>query len=144
MEFAVIDGVDGSYLESFRQANSEEFLWETNTFYPIESRLLVHVFGNPEAQKPLWDAFSALKQSSDASQVKTLLQAELSHLQTDGRVLVLWPLKEGVEGYSWDDLDEVVSKLAEDTSANIISAYVGERVIDSCLFVNESIDEYDD
>ena len=135
----MIDGVDGSYLESFRQANSEEFLWETNTFYPIESRMLVHVFGDPEAQKPLWSAFSALRQSGDASHVKTLLEAELSHLQTDGRVLVLWPLREEEEGHSWDDLDEVVSKLAEDPSANIVSAYVGERANDIFLLINLSI-----
>ena len=123
VEFAVIDGVDDSHLTTLRQTKSVEFLWETNAFYAAESRLLVHLVGDETSQQPLWEALSSLRTTGDASRVNELLLEELQSLQTEGRVLFLWPLDEANENRSWDALDDIVNKLAEDGQANILGTY---------------------
>lgn len=51
---------------------------------------------------------------SAVSQVKTLLQAELSHLQTDNRVLILWPISsDSSSDLSLSALDATLEKLTD-------------------------------
>lgn len=116
VEMAVVDGADSAYLDAVRQANSEEFLWETDPFMGGESRILVHICGNAEAMTPLWTALKAVRENGESatSQVKTLLQAELSHLQTDNRVLLLWPISsDSSSDFSLSALDATLEKLTD-------------------------------
>lgn len=123
VEMAVIDGVDSTYLEAIRQANSEEFLWETDQYLGGESRILVHICGNTQAMTPLWTALKAVRENgeSSVSQLKTILQTELMHLRTDNRVLLLWPISTDPESdFSLSSLDSTIAKLTD----GMVAAYL--------------------
>ena len=116
VEMVVVDGADSAYLEAVRNANSEEFLWETDRYLGGESRILVHICGNAEAMTPLWTSLRGVREDdvSSLNQVKTLLQAELSHLQTDGRVLLLWSLSSDPSSdFSFSSLQTTLEKLTD-------------------------------
>lgn len=52
VEMLIVDGAEEPYYNSFLQNKSVEFLWETDPFTGVESRLFTHISG--DADSSLW------------------------------------------------------------------------------------------
>lgn len=52
VEMLIVDGAEETYYNAFLQSKSIEFLWETDPFTGVESRLFTHISG--DSSSSLW------------------------------------------------------------------------------------------